>query len=299
MTKNFKKLTALILCFALLCSGAAVSVFANTDAASSFATAVSYIENASTLTEKEEHLISAESYLEAYKLAGGSETDAEISASYEKYVVLKGQIEETIGYCEQFMEYVDFAIYESDTFAETMEYIELAETLLDKIDLTYSGMRSAKADYDNLILSYREPIDICESYISNAKAAAEATVYKDALKYYETAMLLKKNITIEDYPGLDEADANLDIATSFMSECILKAQNFILAVENINKAESVAIGIEEAYEIFERDGVDGTAEGAAAALSELKLLEKNYNRTVSRANEQVEDINAMIFAFIF
>ena len=140
---------------------------------------------------------------------------------------------------------------------------------------------------------------MCRGYINAAKAAREATTYGEAAQHYNTALTYRALITIEDYPGLDEAEENLIIADAFMSERLKNAQNFILAVKNVSKAESVPKGIAEAYEIFERDGVDETAEGAASAMSELQMLEATYNRNVKRANDSANEINSFLFSFIF
>ena len=291
-------ISALVL-VSLLLTVCTLSVSAQGDPLSAFIRAVESIDTALTLTEKEEYLTAATEHLTAYLEDGGDTTDAEAASAYGKYLSYKEDIEATVEYCVQFMEYVDLAVYGEGSFTETMEYLAEAEALLDKIDESYIGVAGAKADYSALCSELYGPIEVCKSYIAAALAAAEATNYGDAAENYNKALTYRALITIEDYPGLAEAEENLAIADVFMSERLLAAQNFIIAVKNISKSESVPKGIEEAYAIFERDNVDETAEGASSAMSELKMLEATYNRNVNRANKDVDEMNLLLFWFIF
>jgi len=300
MTKLWQKrsVAALIL-VSMLLALCTLSLSAAYDPLESLGSALDSIDTALTLTEKEEYLIAATEHLGAYTEGGGEITEGEVKALYDRYLAYKSEIDEKVGYCTRFMEYVDFAVYGEGGFTETVELLDAAEALLDKIDESYIGIAGAKADYTNLRAELYAPIEVCKSYIAFARAAAEAKNYGEAAENYNKAITFRARITIEDYPGLDEAEQDLKAADEFMSQRLQAAQNFIIAVKSISKAESVPLGIKEAYEIFERDNVDETAEGASSAMSELRMLEATYDRNVKRANGDVDEAMQLMLWFIF
>jgi hypothetical protein len=297
---HVSRIIALITCavIALSIIVTPVSAAASDDWAA-FVESVGAVKNALTLDEKYECLLSAEESLNAYTTGGGV-PDAEGETIIAEYRALKEEVEASIARCEEFIEYVELALtYDGVSFVDMMENLEKAEALLDLIDTTYTGITGFKNDYSALIFAYKEPIEICESFIRYASLAANAETYEEASLNYARANDCKSNITILDYPGLDEAEENLKVANAFMSERLLRAKDFIEAVANIGKAENLAKAIEDAYAIIERDNVDVTAEGASAAYEELSSLKFKYDRDVTRSNKAVDDAIQFIFGFIF
>lgn len=294
------KLTALFLAAVLLLGAFTLGIFAaGDDYAADFKKYVNYAGNAESLSEKSEYLTSAAEKLDLYVNAGGSTEDAAIADAYQSYVSMKEDVDERVGYCNQFMEYVNLA-YEPDIpFAELMSHLDAAESLLPKVDKKYTGMSGVISQYRNLRSSLEEPIEICQTFISKACKAAEATTFGEASRAVADAEFYKTLIEIEDYPGLDEAEANLLKATAFMSECINNAMRFIHAVEDIEKAESIPVGIKNARDIFEEDNVDETAAGADTALSKLRTTELEYDRKVRRANSSADNASSLMFGLIF
>ena len=289
----------------ITCAVIALSVIATPAAAAAsddwaaFVESVGAVKNALTLDEKYDCLLAAEESLNAYT-EGGGVPDAEGEAIIAEYQALKAEVETSIAYCEEFIEYVELAFtYDGISFTDMMENLEKAEALLDLVDPTYTGITGFKNDYSALVFKYREPIEICESFIRYASLAANAETYEEAATNYARANECKANITILDFPGLEEAEENLKAANAFMSERLLGAKDFIEAVANIGKAENLAKAIEDAYAIIERDTVDITAEGASAAYEELSSLKFKYDRDVTRANNAVDDAIEFIFGFIF
>ncbi len=292
------KLVALSLVLALVFSVFSFTVFASiSDILSEFVNAVSNVEKATTLKSKELEINKASELLDAYILAGGRETDEEISEAYEKYLALKEDIKRRVGYCLEFIECVNAALDENASFVVKKENLDRAEELSDKVDPEYKTVSSYQKYYSSLKSELEEPIAICETFIAYAKAAAESTTYSETKRNVKTAEAAKALITIPDYPGLEEAEANLDIAVSAMAMAVYEATPFIQAVKNINKAESVSVGVIQAYAALE--GIDQTAEGVYGALTNLKRIEKDYNDAADAANGLVDEITLLTFGIIF
>ena len=92
---------------------------------------------------------------------------------------------------------------------------------------------------------------------------------------------------------------DLAAASAVMFQKIQAAQEFIRAVENISRAESVPKGIKAAYAVLEENEVDVTAEGADEAMRTLRTQEMSYDRKVAQSNDLLDDVNALIFGLLF
>lgn len=292
--KTISLFLALTLLFGVFSFAAFAAI---SDAANAFINAVAAIENAKTLESEEAALSAAANALSAYVDAGGSETDAEISEAHAKYLTLKEDIEKRVGYCLDFIEFVNMALDENEAFSVRKENIDKAEELYDKVDPEYKTVSSYQKYYSSLISELDEPIIICETFIAAAKAAAESKTYGEAKRNIRTAEAAKALITIHDYPGLEEAEKNIDTALSMMAMAVYEATPFIQAVKNINKADSIPAGVLAAY--AELEGIDQTAEGVYAALTNLKRIENDYNEAAEGGNIVIDEITAITFGIVF
>jgi hypothetical protein len=255
------------------------------------------MKNADSLEKRENKLAEATAALNAYLTSGGTEADAEIADAYADYLEEKTDIETNVGYCLDFIDYVSAATDVNNTYPVKKENLDKAEALLDKIDTEYKTVAAYVTYYNNTVAELYEPVLVCEAFLKYAKLAAEATTYEEARSNLKNAEAAKQQITIPDYPGIEEAEANLDIARATMSMAVLKATPFIQAVRNINKAESVPIGVMAAYAALE--GIDQTADGVATALGNLKRAEKNYNNSAEDGNEALNELAALAFGLVF
>lgn len=296
--KKFKKILSLSLAvamiFGLLSFTAAAALDEN---ASAFNQAVAAIENASNLSTKELKLNEADAALEAYINAGGDPTDAVVSEAYARYLPLKSDITEKVGYCQEFINCVSAALEENCTYPDKRANLDRAAELLDKIDPAYSVVSEYKDYYSTVCAELIEPIEICEAFIAYAEAAANSTTYADAKKNIRNAEAAKNQITILDYPGLEEAESKLVTANMMMSMAVLKAKPFIQAVRDIYKAETVPLGVLAAYNALE--GIDKTAEGVSTAMDNLKKAEGSYNRSASAANNAIDEITLLTLGILF
>ncbi len=294
ITKLLSLTLVLSLIFGLFSFTASASL---TDNATAFSEAVEAMRNANSLEARETKLAEATDALTAYITAGGTEADAEIAAAYATYLEEKTDIETKVGYCLDFIDFVSAATNVDNTYPVKKENLEKAEALLDKIDTEYKTVAYYVTYYNNTTADLYEPVLVCETFIKYAKLAAEATTYEEASSNLKTAEVAKQQIVIPDYPGLEEAEANLDIARATMSMAILKATPFIQAVRNINKAESIPIGVKAAYAALE--GIDETAEGVSTALNNLKKAERDYNKSAEEGNEALNELAALAFGLVF
>lgn len=296
--KTNKRILSLSLVIALIFGLLSFTVSAAlTDSASLFNNAVAEIESAATLRAKELKLQEADAALEAYTGDGGSVTDPDISDAYAKYSVLKEDITEKVGFCIEFINCVSIALEETCPYVDKRASLDRATELLDKIDMNYESVSSYKESYDTICAELVEPVEICEAFIAFAEAAANSTTYAEAKRNIRDAEAAKNQITILDFPGLEEAEENLAAANLIMSMAILKAKPFIQAVRDIYKAESIPLGVEAAYAALE--GVDRTAEGVSTAMDNLKKIEGGYNKSVKAGNDTVNELMLMAFAILF
>jgi len=294
-----RKIISLLLVSALLFGALVILAYAaDAESLGNFAASVTQIERKSKLKDKIKWRNEAEKYLAAYIASGGSVTDADISASYERFIEQKEEIEEKIGFCDEFVSTVtEFLSSEELTYTEISSYTTVADALLDKIDKDYVGVKLD--EYNNLKGEIQEKTDACDVYINYAKAAADAKTYADISANYDSALLAKKNVEYEDYPGLSEADENLDEAIKVMAAKRLDSMDFVAAVENIPKAKSIPAGIAAARAVLESKSIDLTEEKASGALTTLELHERSYTRKVNQANALVDKINSFIFGLMF
>ena len=289
------KILSLVLSFAILFGTCSLAVYAS-DAADNFITMIEYIKEANTLDEKNELLTYAEEYLNEYLAEGGSTSDEDISDYYLEYISLKSDIESKVALCYEFISYVE-AAENADGYVELKENLTAAALILPNIDKSYSEVSAFINSYNSINSSLGKEEKICVMYIEAGNQAAAATNYKQAYDAVDYGAVVERNITIHDYPGLDEAKAKLEAAKNMMSAIAIKAANFVLAVNNIGKNGSVPKGIVEAYEVYRT--IDPTAPDVAFSLDKLKKAEEKYNTSVTEANTMVSDMTSLIFGIGF
>ena len=304
--KNYnvlRKISAVILALATLFGCFAVTALAN-DTAQQFITAVAAIESAATPEEKEDALAAAEGVLNAHIALGGSTEDESIASAYAKYLELKAKIEVRVGYYNEYSELLDIATQTELTYTEFAAHYARLKELEELIGMSYRDMQELSELLFAAEVETREPIRSCLAYIDACKNAAAATTYEDAFNYTRRAKMIEEQIkkadgliSFMDYPGIAEGKDDLAKAERLMQIRLIEATPFIIAVRNINKAESIPLGVAAAYEALE--GIDRTTEGVGSALETLEQTESSYNDSASYANERIEELNSMLFGFIF
>lgn len=274
--------------------------------AEDFNNAVTAIKNADDLEGERDALANATDILNSYKNGGGSETDEEIKEAYAYYATAKPDIEERVGYCEQFIEAVSAAVADTARYSLIRKNFDIALALRDenKIDMDYESVALYASQLNEHNQNLIEAEELCAKYVDYAAKAASAKTWKETNEKVTLAGDARRVIDkleyplgIEEYPGFSDAENNVKKAKEFMSEQIIAAMPFCNAVSNINRAKSIPIGIAEAYELL--DGVDTTSRDAAAALSNLKKAERNYNNMVKKANEAAEEAAKLGFGILF
>ena len=308
MKKTFTgKFLPLILALTLMLAAIPLAAYAETATASDFANAVTAIKNATTLEAKEAALENATDVLSAYKNGGGSESDAAIADAYDYYETAKADIEQRVGWCNEFVEAVSAALDVTAPYATIRENLDIAKALIDeeKVDMAY-GSVSLHEEFRNDLEKnkLKEPEEVCQKFVDYAAKAAAAKTWKEADQYVTLANAAKMAMDKFDYPleldgyeGVEEAKKQIEAAKEFMSAQVIAAKPFCEAVKNIGKAESVSIGILEAYEILE--GIDATAENAAASLANLEKAKRSYNRSVKEANAAANEAAELLFSLLF
>ena len=274
--------------------------------AEDFNNAVTAIKNADDLEGERDALANATDILNSYKNGGGSETDEEIKEAYAYYATAKPDIEERVGYCEQFIEAISAAVSDTARYSLIRKNFDIALALRDenKIDMSYKSVALYARQLDENNRKLIDAEEICAKYVDYAAKAASAKTWKEANDNVTLAGDARRVIDeieyplgIEEYAGFSDAENNVKEAKEFMSDQIIAAMPFCNAVSNISRAKSIPIGIAEAYELL--DGVDTTSRDAASALSNLKKAERNYNNMVKKANEAAEEAAKLGFGILF
>ena len=274
--------------------------------AEDFNNAVTAIKNADDLEGERDALANATDILNSYKNGGGSETDEEIKEAYAYYATAKPDIEERVGYCEQFIEAISAAVSDTARYSLIRKNFDIALALRDenKIDMDYESVALYARQLDENNKKLIDAEEICAKYVDYAAKAASAKTWKEANDNVTLSGDARRVIDeleyplgIEEYAGFSDAENNVKEAKEFMSDQIIAAMPFCNAVSNISRANSIPIGIAEAYELL--DGVDTTSRDAASALSNLKKAERNYNNMVKKANEAAEEAAKLGFGILF
>lgn len=274
--------------------------------AEDFNNAVTAIKNADDLEGERDALANATDILNSYKNGGGSETDEEIKEAYAYYATAKPDIEERVGYCEQFIEAISAAVSDTARYSLIRKNFDIALALRDenKIDMDYESVALYARQLDENNKKLIDAEEICAKYVDYAAKAASAKTWKEANDNITLSGDARRVIDeleyplgIEEYAGFSDAENNVKEAKEFMSDQIIAAMPFCNAVSNISRAKSIPIGIAEAYELL--DGVDTTSRDAASALSNLKKAERNYNNMVKKANEAAEEAAKLGFGILF
>ncbi len=288
-------LTVLIVAF--LASVITVAAFAAAaDTAQQFVAFVGYLENAEDINMQQLYLESIDAIWGTYVSEGGTSEDEAVAESYQKYLTIQAAVETKISVCNEFIDYVN-AANSATGYPEKKEKLENAKALLDQIDMEYEGVSSAYSLYNSIVYQLQEPEETCQRYIEEAAAAAEAaklgkTCY-EVKQLISKAKVTKQLIKIQDYPGLSEADENIREAERYISDKALEAAPFVLAVRNISSASSIPEGVMAAYNALV--GIDETADGVYAAISDLEKIESDYNAEVKEANDIANEAGSFMF----
>ena len=294
-----KRILAGVLVSALLVAALSVFSFA-ADFAVVFGNYVAAIDDTKSLDEKIEYIDGAKAALTAYINAGGSETDAAVAENYARFLLQQGEIEAEILLCYEFINIVN-AIWEPGlSYDELLGYITDASELLEQIeDKSYSAISSYVSNFKSEKISFESKVEVCETYVGYAKAAAEAATYADSKQNIDAALLVKSNIEFLDYPLLDQAEQYIETARAIMYQKNIDADVFVKAVKNIGNAESIPAGIKAAYAVLEEYDIDVTADGADEAMRTLKTHELSYNRKVVQSNDVQEQTAEFVFDILF
>lgn len=294
--KGILILLAVCLISLLFTTNAAADV---TSAKAGFIAAIEEMQSATSLADKYDYVTEADMHLAEYTAGSGDMEDPEFLAAYTVYTEVGLAVKATVNACNTFMDHVETALANDGvSFAILKENLDAAGALLSQLDHSYPGVSGLVNSYNDLYFVYRDKIEICDGYINFAALAAEADTYAKADEYVRRAKDYFSKITIPDYPGLDEAEANIAKATEFMAQKVAGAQRFVHAVNDLYKTDNIAEAIRNAYAIIEEDGVDVTAEGASVAYETLRSAELSYSSTVRKANKLQDEINKLIFSFI-
>ena len=294
----FKRIISIALCACTLLSLTAFTVFAEESPLTDFIDNVELIEVAEGLTARERYLYNAEDALELYVSAGGAVTDTAIAEHYAIYLEYKTAIEAEVELHYEFMDEVNLAA-ENKTGAYPVfkEHLNRAAELLPSLDTSYIGMSASVGLYNGLVFEFKEKEEICDLFIEYAALAKAATTYADADKYTIEADRILANVKIPDYPGLEEAKNDINDVKTFMGKCELAAAPFLAAVNGLHKATNLPRAIKEAYALLEE--IDSTTVGVDIALTTLRSEERKYNRAVTEANAAMDEVNELIFSFIY
>lgn len=289
---SLRGLLALVLAVAVICSALSTVAVAISAEADAFNAAVAELETKTEIPDIEAALTAADAALADYlSTAGNSKTDAAIAEKYASLVEIKN---------EMFIYYVDAAseAHDDGDYLTTRANLDLAEAILNTIEneLTTSAM-SYRGAYMGIIDELREPEENSASYVQRAHAAKNATTFAEAKKNYDSAKLIERNLSLDDYPGIDEARALLLEVQAYLAELTIEAADFLAAVESVYTSGSFFEGIEAAYEEYGKLS-DTTITGVPEAKSSLDRMVSRHNEGADTANAMVNDMNSIIYGLI-
>lgn len=295
-----RKIISFILLVCTVFSIAAFTVSAEESPKDVFIENVELIEVAEKLAQRVNYINAAQRALNEYLEAGGAVTDDAIAAHYAMFVTYKESIETERALHIEFIDEVNLAsATQDDSYTVFKGHMTRASEILPSLDKSFAGISASIDLYNSLIFAFKDREEICGLYIEYATLAGAATTYADANKYVSEAERIYSNVTIKDYPGLDEARVLVNNAKTFMGKCELAAAPFLTAVSNVQKSTTVNLpaAIKEAYALLET--IDETTVGVDIAVSTLNSESKKYDRTVNEANAAMEEIGALSLVFIF
>ncbi len=284
---------AILLVLSVIFSSLSLLAVAATAEADAFCNAVSELEGKSEITEQAQALVAAEEALAAYlAISGNKKTDAAISSKYRSLVAIKN---------DMFIHYVSEAVdaHESGNYPATRENLNLAEAILLTLgeeELTNAAL-GFRSEYMEIEEELREPEETCANYVLRAKAAKEAKNFAEAKRNYDSAKLIEKNLSLDGYPGIEEAAATLSEVQAYLASCTVGAAGFLAAVDNVYSAGNFFEGVEAAYEAYEALE-DTTVTGVPEAKSTLDLMVVAHNSGADKANAMVADMNSVIYGLI-
>ena len=292
-TSKLKGALALLLTVALTLGGFSVFASAVSAEATAFISAVDALEAKSELAEKQTALEAADTALEAYlAVDGNAKNDSAISAKYAKLVEIKN---------DMFIEYVGYAsaAHTEEDYPTTRENLDLATAIIDSLstdELTDSS-KTYKITYQNILEDLREPEELSANYLERAEQAKNAATFAEAKKAYDAAKQIEKNLSLDGYPGIEDAAKTLKEVQAYLSRCTIAASSFLIAVDNVYMNDNFFDGIEEAYDAYEAL-VDTTVTGVPEAKSNLDAIVSSHNNGATRGNAIANDLNAMVYGLI-
>lgn len=287
-----KGLLSLVLAVAILCSAFSVLALAEGSEALAFCEAVSELEAKTELEEQAVALAAADVAFAAYLAAGGRKTDPAIADKYEIFVAIKS---------DMFVSYVVLAsdAHSSGNYPQTRANLDLAGAILDSVELSELSdvATSFRGEYLSIVDELRAPEEISASFVARANAAKNATTFAEAKKNYDAAKSSEGSLTLEGYPGIEEAKQLLVEVQQYITECTVGATAFLAAVEGVYSASSFFAGIEAAYEEYEAL-TDVTVTGVPEAKATLDNMVSRHNSGADKANSMVKDMNSVIYGLI-
>ena len=295
-----RRSAAFIITVALLLSLGSVYIFANDRSAlaEDFVSAVEAIAQHEGGQPWENAVWNAVDCWDAYEAAGGSSEDAAVADAYAEYAVEKA----TLDACITFINAVN------DLSAGGLTYAEKS-MLLDGSLLIYTAYKDNRKfnNYDGIgtaqakFITEYEEFDIArgfsEAFVNYAKEAAAATTYGEADRLVKLALENKARMSIPDYPGLAEAEADILTARAFMSERLLAAIPFIDAATAVPEAQNKLEKIIEALGAYV--GIDTTVEGVADAKETLDSEIEDYNSSATEANDSTKSAFELALGILF
>ena len=295
-----RKIISFVLLVCTVFSIAAFTVSAEESPKEAFIENVELLEIAEKLAQRVNYISAASKALDEYLAAGGSVTDEAIADHYVLFVAYNEQIEAEKALHIEFIDEVNLAsAMQDDSYVDFKSHMNRAAEILPSLDKSFAGISASIELYNSLYYAFKDREDICDLYIEYATLAGEASTYADANKYVSEADRIYSNVTIKDYPGLEDARILVNNAKTFMGKCELAASPFFTAVSNVQRTTTLNLpkAIKDAYALLET--IDETTVGVDIAVSTLNSESKKYDRIVNDANAAMEEIGSLSLAFIF
>jgi len=282
-----------MLAISVLCSAFSMLALAQGSEAEAFCNAVSELESKTEIEEQAVALIAADAALADYlAISGNKKTDAAIADKYEALVSIKN---------EMFVYYVGEAsdAHFDEDYPTTRLNLDLAGAILITLEMSELTViaTSYHDEYTSIVEELREPEELSAAYISRANAAKTAPNFAEAKKNYDAAKLTEKNLSLEGYPGIEEAKALLDEVQIYLADCTVGAAGFLAAVDNVYSAGNFFQGVAAAYAAYEALP-DTTVTGVYEAKENLDLMVSRHNDSVENANDMAKDMNSVIYGLI-
>lgn len=295
--------TSLILVFAFLFSVTSVFCFASEEAevlAEAFISSVEGLEEKSG-NEWGHAVEDAALYWADYVAEGGTpDANDRVAAAYAVYISEKNLYDGCITMIENsfIISGVGFANSSYDFKANVMDesyeiYTKYKNT---KKFIAYEGISTAMTIFQEAHTEFERQRKYCKTYVESAALALSSNSFASITEYIEIAEDAKKRIEIEGYPGMENADKQIEDAKKKLSSAMNLAIPFIQAVQAIDDADNKFLAMISALAIYKT--VDTTADGVAESYAELMNRVKAYNDMISAANSVADSVDASALGLI-